>query len=171
MVLQGGHGHPTTLNGKVLPSIAASGSLPLKLSRALVSGAGLTQGHGAYAAAAVELVNSCRTASFTLNAYTYGLVALGAVEVAAEAPDAEAYDICAVIPVIEAAGGCVVHSGHFASADTTATAGAPFVQIDLSDPKRKYSSIVCAGRADEPLCAAAVAIMSPRQQRGASASL
>eukprot|EP01052_Picozoa_sp_SAG31_P015544 SAG31_NODE_1002_length_10448_cov_27.630399_10_plen_318_part_00 len=157
----GGRGHPTRYNGELLPSIAAAGMLRLGAARALVSGAGLSQAHKGYKAAATELVAATRTASFTMNAYTYGLIALGAAELGCEAPDAEAYDICAVIPIVEAVGGCVVHSGGGEE-----PAGAPFERIDLGRPKKRYSSLVCAGGRDAPLCVAGLAIVAPHLVRG-----
>lgn len=88
------------------------------------------------------------------------------MEVAAEAPDAEAFDICAVIPVIEAVGGCVVHSGG----DPRHPPGTTFDHIELSEPKKCYSSIVCAGQASDPLCLAAVAVMGPHMARAVAST-
>jgi hypothetical protein len=138
-----------------------------------------------------------RTTSFTVNAYTYGLLARGTVELAAEAPDSQAFDICAVIPCIEGVGGCVVHSGRYepagahavgmhapvrcmtgvaatsiahlrvwcydavAAAAAATFAGTTVDHIDLVQPERPYSVLVCAGSASSPLCRAALAIIGP----------
>ena len=86
----GAHGHPTTYNGKKL-TYARDGDVPSTLadSCCVVSGAGFgALGDAGYISAATALVAAVRTTSFTVNAYAYGLLALGSIELAFEAPGA-----------------------------------------------------------------------------------
>lgn len=55
--------------------------------------------------------------------------------------DAQAYDICAVIPVVEGVGGSVCHTGRHPDAPR----GSRFDKIDLHDAQKCYSSLVCLG--------------------------
>ena len=85
----GATGRPTTFNGQAVPRHSPCGSLAE--ARLAVSGAGLgALGDQPYTAAVKRLVQETQTASFTVNAYAYGLLALGTIEVAYEAPDAMA---------------------------------------------------------------------------------
>ena len=86
----GAHGHPTTYNGKAL-TYTHDGDVPSTLadSRCVVSGAGFgALGDAGYISAATALVAAVTTTSFTVNAYAYGLLALGSIELAFEAPGA-----------------------------------------------------------------------------------
>ena len=97
----GAHGHPTTYNGKAL-TYMHDGDVPSKLadSRCVVSGAGFgALGDAGYISAATALVAAVTTTSFTVNAYAYGLLALGSIELAFEAPGAGFHHrhVCACI--------------------------------------------------------------------------
>ena len=69
----------------------------------------------------------------------------------------QAYDICAVIPVIEGVGGCVLHTGRYPDSP----AGSPFDRIELTDPGKTYASLVCLGQAGGALCAEALGMVAP----------
>jgi fructose-1,6-bisphosphatase/inositol monophosphatase family enzyme len=89
----GAHGHPTVYNGEPVV-FTHDGDVPstLAASRCVVSGAGFGALRDAgYIAAATALVAAVTTTSFTVNAYAYGLLALGAIELAFEAPGACRY--------------------------------------------------------------------------------
>eukprot|EP01043_Picozoa_sp_COSAG02_P003759 COSAG02_NODE_94_length_37427_cov_79.161728_14_plen_244_part_00 len=84
----GAHGHPTTYNGTPI-TYSHDGDVPCTLadSRCVVSGAGFgALGDEGYISAATALVAAVTTTSFTVNAYAYGLLALGSIELAFEAP-------------------------------------------------------------------------------------
>ena len=69
----------------------------------------------------------------------------------------QAYDICAVIPVIEGVGGCVLHTGRYPDSP----AGSRFDRIELTDPGKTYASLVCLGQAGGALCAEALGMVAP----------
>ena len=69
----------------------------------------------------------------------------------------QAYDICAVIPVIEGVGGCVLHTGRYPESP----AGSRFDRIELTDPGKTYASLVCLGEAGGALCAEALGMVAP----------
>ena len=77
-------------NGELISHDPEALPTTLAASRAVVSGAGLgALQDGGYIAAATALVGAVTTTSFTVNAYSYGLLAIGAIELAFEAPDAQ----------------------------------------------------------------------------------
>ena len=77
-------------NGQVISHDPEALPTTLAASRAVVSGAGFgALQDGGYIAAATALVGAVTTTSFTVNAYSYGLLAIGAIELAFEAPDAQ----------------------------------------------------------------------------------
>lgn len=84
----GAHGHPTIFNGEPIV-FTHNGDVPstLAASRCAVSGAGFgALRDDSYIRAATALVATVTTTSFTVNAYAYGLLALGSIELAFEAP-------------------------------------------------------------------------------------
>jgi inositol-phosphate phosphatase/L-galactose 1-phosphate phosphatase/histidinol-phosphatase len=93
---------PTTWNGRPVSARPCG-----DLQRAWLYATSPFMFQGADAAAFARLAGRCRASVFGADCYAYGLVALGTVDLVCEA-GLKPYDWCAVVPVVQGAGGSVV---------------------------------------------------------------
>lgn len=97
----GAQGLPTTFNGEVIRARATQ-----DLAAATLYATSPDQFAGATAEAFARLSAACGLTRFGLDCYAYGLLALGFVDLVAEA-DMKLYDFAALVPVVEGAGGVI----------------------------------------------------------------
>jgi histidinol phosphatase-like enzyme (inositol monophosphatase family) len=98
---RGSAGAPTTFNGAPVRSRRCTA-----LDAATLFCGGPEQYRGADAAAIERLRASVKLTRFNGDCYAYGLLALGFIDCVAEA-GLKPYDYCALVPVVEGAGGVV----------------------------------------------------------------
>jgi inositol-phosphate phosphatase/L-galactose 1-phosphate phosphatase/histidinol-phosphatase len=97
----GVHGHPALYNGRPVRVRPRT-----ELAQAWLYATSPQMFVGADAAAFERLRSRCYTSVYGADCYAYGLLANGRVDIVCEA-STQAYDYCALVPVVEGAGGVI----------------------------------------------------------------